>query len=151
MVNKEENLKAIIDDIFRLNNPIINTARKQQIDNFIISAVNGDNPTAHLIISANLGENNKGVIIYILTDLRLIKIDIDAKEITSSSFPLNTLIGIERKLIDDDLTQFTIAFQNGTFGLRYSQDDHKITNFFQRLTRAETKIETLSTRNSIAN
>lgn len=133
MISKEKNLKAIIDDIFKLNNPIIDEVRKQQVDNFIVSAVNGDIPTAHLIISANLGENNRGVIIYILTDLRLIKIDIDANEIKSGSFPLNTLIGVERKLIDGELAQFSIAFQNGTFGLRYSQDDQKITDFFQKI------------------
>ncbi len=133
MTSKEENLKAIFDDIYKLNNPIIDDPRKQQINNFIISAINGDNPTSHLIINANLGENNRGAIIYILTDLRLIKIDIGANEIKSGSFPLNTLIGIERKLIDNDLAQFTVAFQNGTFGLRYSQDDQKITDFFQKI------------------
>jgi hypothetical protein len=135
MTNKEENLKTIINDISGLN-PILDETRKQQITNFIISAVNGDIPTSHLIINANLGENNRGIIIYILTDLRLIKIDIDAKEIKSGSFPLNTLIGIERKLIDGDIAQFSIAFQNGTFGLRYSQDDQKITDFFQKIDQA---------------
>jgi hypothetical protein len=133
MTNKEENLKVIINDLFNLHNTRIDEARKQSVSNFIISAVNGDNPTAHLIINANLGENNKGVIIYVLTDLRLIKIDVDANEIKSGSFPLNTLIGVERKLIDGDLLQFSVAFQNGTFGLRYSQDDHKITDFFQKI------------------
>ena len=133
MTSKEENLKPIIDDIFKLNNPVIDEARNQSINNFIISAINGDTPTSHLIINANLGENNRGVIIYILTDLRLIKIDIGANEVKSSSFPLNTLIGVERKLIDDDLAQFSIAFQNGTFGLRYSQDDQPTNRFFKKL------------------
>lgn len=135
MRSKEENLKAITDEIIAINTPIIGE-RKKQIHDFIISAVNGDTPTSHLIINANLGDNNAGVIAYILTNLRLIKIDIDAHGIKSGSFPLNTLIGIERKLVDGQLEQFSVAFQNGTFGLRYSQDDQKITDFFQKIDQA---------------
>lgn len=138
MNSKEETLNTITDDILKLDTPIMGEARKKQINNFIISTVNGDTPTAHLIISANLGDNNRGIIIYILTNIRLIKIDIDTSEVKSVSFPLDTMIGIERKLIDGDLTQFSIAFQNSTFGLRYSQDDQKITDFFQKVDQAGT-------------
>lgn len=138
MSSKEENLKTIVEDIQKLDTPILGDMRKAKICDFVISTINGDTPTAHLIIGANLGDNNRGIIIYILTNLRLIKIDIDTNEVKSISFPLDTMIGIERKLIDGDLAQFSIAFQNSTFGLRYSPDDKKITDFFQKVDQART-------------
>jgi len=130
---KKETLNAVIEDIFNLDNSRIDKSRKQQVTDFIVTTVNGDNPTAHLVTNANLGENIKGVIVYILTNLRLLKIDIDANEIKSSSFPLSTIIGIERKLIDGNRAQFSISFQNGSFGLRYDSSDQNITNFFQKI------------------
>lgn len=132
---KKEKIIAIIDDIFKLDSPKIDESRKNQVSDFIMSAVNGDNLAAHLVLNANLSENNKGAIIFILTNLRLIKIDIANKEIQSSSFFLNTLIGIDRKLIDGERSEFSIAFQNGSFGLRYSQDNQNITDFFQKIDR----------------
>jgi len=130
---KEDRLIQIINELFALDSPKLDVSRKDQITNFVVSAVNGDNPTAHLVLNANLGENNKGAIAYILTDLRLIKIDIDSKEIQSNSYRLSNITGVERKLIDGDLAQFSVSFQNGTFGLKYSTTDQKITDFFQKI------------------
>lgn len=133
MTTKKEALNAIVAEVFNLDSPQIDKARKAQIDEFIASSVNGDTPMTHLVINASVDENNKGAIIYILTNLRLIKIDIAPKEIKSSSFPLNTLIGVDRKLIDNAQIEFSISFQNGSFGLRYSQDLKNITDFFQKI------------------
>ena len=133
MIAKEELLNSIIDDIFKLDSPPVDVGRRKQIGEFVISSVNGDNPVAHLVTNATLGENNKGAIVYILTDLRLIKVDIGAKEIKSNSFPVYTIIGVERKLLDDGRSQFSVSFQSGSFGLKYSQDDKKITDFFQKI------------------
>jgi hypothetical protein len=132
---KEKNtvLDTIIDDVFKLDSPKIEESRKQQIKDFVVSAVNGDNPITHLAINADLSDNNKGTIVYILTDLRLIKIDISANEVQSNTFPLKTLIGIDRKLIAGDRAQCSVAFQNGSFGLKYSQNDNNITDFFLKL------------------
>jgi hypothetical protein len=129
---KEEKLNEIIDDIFLLNSPKIDDSRKKQISEFIKGAVNGDNPIDRLVLNANLDENIQGVIAYILTNLRLIKIDISSNDIQSKSFPLSTIIGIERKLVDG-IAQFSVSFQNGSFGLRYSPSEHKITDFFQKI------------------
>lgn len=136
---KEEKLNEIIQDIFSIDSLKIDDSRKLQIRDFIISAVNGDNPTAHLAINVKLGENKNGIIAYILTNLRLIKIDIDEKELQSSSFPLDTIIGIERKLIDGgERAAFSISFQNGSFGLKYSPLEQKITEFFQKIDHSRT-------------
>lgn len=133
MTTKKEALDTIVTEVFKLDSPKIDQTRKEQVSEFITSAVNGDTPITHLVINASVDENNKGAIVYILTNLRLIKVDIAPREIRSSSFPLNTLIGIDRKLIDSDQIEFSIAFQNGSFGLRYSQDLKNITDFFQKI------------------
>lgn len=133
MTTKQQTLDTIVAEVFQLDSPKINQIRIGQVSEFIASAVNGDTPNAHLVINASVDENNKGAIIYILTNLRLIKIDVAPKEIKSSSFPLNTLIGVDRKLIDSDQIEFSISFQNGAFGLRYSQDLKNITDFFQKI------------------
>ncbi len=136
MTTKQETIDAIVAEVFQLDSPKIDQTRKGQVSEFITSAVNGDTPNTHLVINASVDENNTGAIIYILTNLRLIKVDIALKEIKSSSFRLNTLIGIDRKLIDDDQIEFSVAFQNGSFGLRYSQDLKNITDFFQKIEMA---------------
>jgi hypothetical protein len=133
MTTKQETLDAIVAEVFQLDSPKIDQTRSGQLSEFIASAVNGDTPIAHLVINASVDSNNKGAIIYILTNLRLIKLDVASKEISSSGVPLNTLIGIDRKLIDGDQIEFSIAFQNGSFGLRYSQDLKNITAFFQKI------------------
>lgn len=133
MTKKQETLDAIVAEIFQLDSPKIDETRIEQVSEFLTSAVNGDTPITQLVINASVDEKNKGVIIYILTNLRLIKVDIAPKEIKSSSFPLNTLIGVDRKLIGGDQIEFSISFQNGSFGLRYSQDLKNITDFFQKI------------------
>ena len=131
MTKKKETLDAIVAEVFQLDSPKIDQTRQEKISEFITSAVNGDTPNTHLVINASVDGDNEGAIIYILTDLRLIKIDIAPKEIKSSSFRLNALVGVDRKLIDNDKIEFSINFQTGSFGLRYSQDLKHITDFFQ--------------------
>ena len=129
---KKGAIDKIVNNIFNLDNPKIDESRRQLITDFVVGSVNGDELISDLVINANLDDNNKGVIAYVLTNLRLVKIDIHLKEIQVSSFFLNTMIGIERKVIEG-YEQFSIAFQNGTFGLRYSLKDQNITRFFQQI------------------
>ena len=124
-----------MSEIFALDSPQIADSRKEDIRDFVGSAVNGDDPTAHLVVNAGFREGREGAIAYILTDKRLIKIDIDEKEAQSSSFLLRTIIGIERSM-DGDRAQFNISFQNGSFGLKYPKDNKKIAEFLQQLDQA---------------
>ncbi len=134
MADKKQIINAIIDEIFNLSEPKIDPSRKLLITDFINSAINGDDPNSYLVINANLGENNQGAIIYILTNSRIIKIDIDAKEVKSTSFYLETIAGVERQLLDNDTSRFLIRFQNGlSMGLKYDSTNHRISEFFQKL------------------
>ncbi|HSW69388.1 MAG TPA: hypothetical protein VLI69_04435 [Gammaproteobacteria bacterium] len=133
--DKQKEIHSIIEDISKLDNPKFDQPKIPQLTDFIRTTINGDKPIAHLVLNINLDNQRRGIITYVLTNLRLIKIDIDPNknEIESNSFPLNTIIGVERKLIDNDKTQFAISFQNGSIGLKYSLADTKITEFFQKI------------------
>ncbi len=83
-----------------------------------------------------MSNDEEGIVVYILTNVRLIKMDIGIKSaIQSSSFILDSIINIERKLLDADRMQVRILFLNDAFGLRYPVSDIKASNFFQSLDR----------------
>jgi hypothetical protein len=133
MENKENYIDKILQDIFNLSSPKIQEVRREQITEFIGTTVNGDTINAHLVIDVMLN-NKPGVYVYILTDIRLIQIQIDAdKEISSLTYLLSEIIGVERKLIDTDRIEIQIIFKNGLVGLKYSEKDQKITVFFQKV------------------
>lgn len=138
MTDKEQMIHKIVDDVFNVETPP-SSSRRDQITDFVTTAVNGDEPRTHLALNAMLSANNTGVILYILTNYRLIKIDIGTNDILSNSFHLTALIGAERKFINPDLIQFSLSFPNGSFGLKYSPTDKKITDFFQLVDQASTE------------
>lgn len=138
-MSNDQYIVKLISDLFQTANPKIDEARRQQIQQFVTSTINGDNPQDHLIVNATLAKDKQGTIIYILTDVRLIKIDIDGQEVLSSSFPINTITNIERKLVEGDRAQIGVYFQNDYFGLRYAADNQKIIGFFQKVDQSRTK------------
>lgn len=133
MHDNEQNLQKILDDIFTLDSPRIQESRKQQIYAFIKTTVNGDCLREHLAFNANLGNKKDGAIVYILTNVRFIKIDIDENEAKSASYLLKSITGIERKIVDGDREQTVIVFQSASFGLKYPVSDEKISGFFQKV------------------
>ena len=137
----ELTLNKILDELFKLNAPVINSSRRLQISEFIKSILNGDAPQDWLVINCRLGKDREGALIYILTNIRLIKVEIDATNVASSSPSLSTIVNIDKKLEDSNRAQVTIGFQNDSFGLKYRADDQKINDFFQKvdLTRTQGK------------
>lgn len=107
---------------------------RDNIQKFIALTVNGDDYIDDLAVKINR-DNKEILLVYILTKQRLIKIDFDLNnnEIDSDSFPLNTIVGITRNLLQGGRIEFGVSFQNGSFGLRYSIEDEYITNFFQKI------------------
>src|SRR5215467_13435441 len=99
-----EEINQIIDEIFKLDSPkIINgEKRKQEIKEFTTITINGDTITKYLVINANIKPRMPGALLYILTNVRLIKIEIGKEAgINSSSFFLSTMTSIERKLLGE--------------------------------------------------
>ena len=125
-------LNQIIKDIFELDDPKIEENRRDQIQDFIKKVINGDSVQGHLVIDANLKNKKEGVLVYILTNARIIKIEI-SEGISSQSFFLNALVSVGRKL-EKDQEEVEVIFQNTSFGLRYyPEEDEKISQFFQKI------------------
>ena len=139
MSTNKDTVDQIVREIYDLKSPIINEARREQLRGFIDTTINGDNAKAYLIITATLSEKKPGILVYVLTNVRLIKIDIGEIEFQSSSYPLNTIIGVERTLIDDDRAAVKVSFQNGSFGLRYASSNQKIKEFFQKVDQSRSR------------
>jgi hypothetical protein len=128
-------LEKIIDAIYALPSDRIKEERRTQVSEFIKIAVNGDTLQEHLALEAALAKDRVGVLLYVLTNTRLIKIEIETapqEEIKSSSFLLKNLTGYERTL-EEDRASVKISFQNGSFGLKYSADSKEIDDFFQKV------------------
>ncbi len=130
MTEKQQKIEAICNSIFEEES--FDDLKKSSIKDFITTTINGDTIITSIVARANLSPNSTGIIVYVLTNLRLIKIDI-GQEIKSSSYFLNTISSIERNLLNDGRIEFGISFQNGAFGLRYPATNQEITAFFQQV------------------
>lgn len=137
----ETMLNKILNEIFELNNPSIDKTRRPQISEFIKSTTNGDVPADYLVINCILRKNRNGALVYILTDLRLLKIEIDEKNISSSSPSLGSIINIDKKLQENNRAHIAIDFQNDHFGLSYAANNQIINDFFQKVDLARTRVK----------
>jgi len=136
MKNKKAALDAIIEEIFVLSDPKIDRSREQVLKDFIDTAINGDKAESYLVVNADLGNGVDGAIVYILTNLRLIKIDIDSESAELYKFYLRSIMSMENKILPDDHSEFKISFPNGyAFGLRSSGSDKKVSKFLQDMDR----------------
>ncbi len=133
MSDKIQTLTEIIQKIAEktkeFNIPFDNN-KKQNYFEFLDSAVNGDTPISSLTVDANLTKDIPGIIVYILTNKRIIKVDIDAKEIQASNYPISQIINVRRKLIENE-SEVIIEFENESFGLKYPKEKTEITKFFE--------------------
>ena len=140
MQNKESYIDEILQDVSTLESSVLETLNNKTLRDFVKMTINGDNPISHISINANLSNGEQGIVLYILTNVRLIKIDIgNHNKIQSSSFILDSIINMERELLDDDRIQIKVSFQNSSFGLRYPTSDTKTSDFFQSLDRSRAK------------
>ncbi len=142
MESKESYIKQILKDILEVGGELLKTQDQDKLRNFVTITINGDVPANHLAINTNLSNGKEGVVIYILTNKRLIKIDIGDK-IQSSSFILDSIINIERELLDDDRIQIKILFPNDSFGLRYPATDTQASKLFSEIQQVNIKTEDL--------
>lgn len=132
-------LNKILEEVFQLKAPAIDASRRSQVSDFVKSTINGDVPQKYLVINCNFGKDRRGALVYILTDVKLVKIEIDDKNSSSSSLSLSAIISIDKKLEDNNKAQVVIYFQNDSIGLNYAADNKKINDFFQEIDLARAK------------
>ena len=131
-----ESLNQIINEIFALPNPQIASSRRENIASLVQSTINGDSIVDHLSFNANVKPNVMGALVYVLTDRRIVKFDIDPNDIKSVSFPLDTIIGVSRSL-EGGRAGIQLSFQgSGSFGIKYTPPNPKIESFFQKVDQA---------------
>jgi hypothetical protein len=96
--------------------------------------INGDalDPT-YLVISARVTNEEDGVLVYLISETRLLKFDITSKEI-SFSLKLNDISSITYSREKEKRSIKVSTKDSKDFGLQYDQGDApKIENFFQKL------------------
>jgi len=135
----KESVNQIVTDIFAQKSPEILDSRSDKIRDFVATTINGDVSKSHVVTRANLSKDRKGVLIYVLTNLRIIKIEIDSTDMQSQSFPLSKIISVSRKT-DGDRSEVQVSFENDSFGLRYNQAEATITDFFQKVDQSRVKV-----------
>ncbi len=133
-----ESIDKIVDEIFRLDSPPVDSSRRQAVVEFIKTTINGDSVSKHLAINALLSKDKEGVIVCVLTDFRLVKIDIDAagKEMKSADFFLRKT-DMEWTLSEGDRSGIRLSSSHNAFSLTYS--DPGVTEFFKEVDQARIK------------
>ena len=129
-------INDIMEAVYALNTPNLgwNYERNTQDEELIRIVINGDEIREYLPIIANITPKNPGILLYILTNARLIKIEISKKEkITSISYFLNIMISIDRKNLENNRMSINIIFHNTSVGLTYNMENRNITEFFQKI------------------
>lgn len=108
----------------------------EKLRSFIVSAVNGDPLIESLMLNATLSKDREGLLIYILTSSKIVKIEIDNQGFNSMSNYLSQVVGINRGLIKDEngnsFSKLKIEFSQGSFGLNYPEGTTKIDSFFSK-------------------
>ncbi|MGD0168513.1 MAG: hypothetical protein ABSE54_02195 [Smithella sp.] len=121
---------------------------KENIQRFITKEINGDDLIAYLVIGANLSKDRDGVLVYLLTSAKIVKIEIDKEQVQSFSSYLKEVTGVNRTLLNNpsgNSARIVVEFLQGSFGLRYSAGDEIIDSFFQKVDEAVRKIKGATT------
>lgn len=131
---KQEAISRIVDEIYLLQTPKVADSRRTQIQESLTTSINGGVIQKHLVISATIGTDKGGVLVYVLTDVKFIKIEIGSQEgnVLASSYILSTFTGITREFIENgSRISINITFGPNSVILRYAPSNQKITDFFQ--------------------
>lgn len=107
---------------------------KEKISQFIATTINGDEYISHVSFRAQLSKDREGLLVYILTSAKVVKIEIDKADTQAFTFYLKDLVGVTRSIANDQsgTNQTIFEFKQGSFGLRYFSDMKWLEDFFSR-------------------
>ncbi len=134
MKSKDAFIQEILKDIYNLPNPKLEESRKIQIKAVIDNAINGDDIKEHLSIDVLVNQQTY-IYVYVLTEKRLVVFAISPQnKVNSNSFSLQEMQKVNFNSPEPAQMSIEIVLSNGnSFGLKYSEDNKKITSFFQKL------------------
>jgi hypothetical protein len=132
-------IAEIVGKIFTLDSPRVDESRKRQIADFLETTINGDEINEYLAINVMFGKDRAGAGVYVLTNVRLIRINIEPNAIKSSDIFLNKMT-MEWKITDGSQTEIKVSSGGDFFNLVYADD--AITAFFKQVDQARVSAET---------
>lgn len=136
-MNKDKQIKSIVAEIFEIPSPKIDESYRNQIYDFIKTTINGDSDIKYYLAIDVIINQKDGVVIYVLTDKRLIQFEIDADgEIKSGSLILKQIIGGIVRSLSENGTKMEVILRSHpdvTAGLKYDIKNDKITKFFEEV------------------
>ncbi|MDE2039921.1 MAG: hypothetical protein KGO96_09370 [Elusimicrobia bacterium] len=133
----------LFDEVFGIafrNYPLEQTSFKK----FLAETINGDTFKSHVAFGATNPNKEDVTILYVLTNIRLIKVVIKGQEVRSYAAFLNQIKGgVNRKITKEsaespDVISLSVNFEGGNFGLTYTAaaESDNITRFFQNVDAA---------------
>jgi len=137
-------IETIIEEILTKGKTVGIIDDRENIKQFITKEINGDELIAHLAIDATLSKDRDGILVYLLTSAKIVKIEIDKEKVQSFSSYLKEVTGVNRTLLNNpegNSARIVVEFVQGSFGLRYSSTDKNIDSFFQKVDEAVRKIK----------
>jgi hypothetical protein len=128
--------ESILNEILALITKGSFPQTKEVIQQFLDKEINGDTLLDDLTFSADLNKGRKGILVYLLTSAKIVKIEIDRDKVQSSSCYLKEVIGVNRTILtvpEGNNAQVIVEIPQGNFGLLYPTAMVKIDSFFQNV------------------
>ncbi len=137
-------LGPILTEITALGKTVGILDDQEKIRQFLNNEINGDTLVDQLVISAVLSKDRYGLLVYLLTSAKFVKIEIDKEKVQSYSCYLKEVTGVSRSLLTSSAgnnAQVSVEFPQGNFGLQYPANTGNIDSFFQKVDENVRKIK----------
>lgn len=134
-----QNLQPILTKIYAWEGKAVPSIDHTKFETFLQSVLNGDHEVkASIAFGATLGKGGSGIVAYLLTEARLIRIRIDDKGgFDSADIYVTKIVGVNRQVLsqssDGNDAEVKVLTEKGFFGLQYVSGDKDIENFFSQL------------------
>ncbi len=143
-----DKIQIILDKVYSYDDDtLLSRLDKTTFPEFITKIVNGDTVTECLVIPATLSQGAEGILVYILTKAKLIKVTIadTGQDIKSDSTYLRDIIGGVKRSLNvengEKRAEISIEFPEDEFSLGYSAGNKKIDDFFLAVDNAIGKLK----------
>jgi len=137
MLQQTHDTQPILKQILALEGKAVKRIEQPKLEAFLNSVLNGDHLTNSLVLGATIGKDKHGIIVYLLTNIRVIRIRITDDGFDSSDIYLKQVTSINRGLLTQSEggndAEVRIESAQGIFGLRYRTGKEKIEEFFSSL------------------
>lgn len=140
MAPTAQNLQPILTKIYAWEGKAVPSVDHAKFEAFLQSVLNGDQEVkASIAFGAMLSKGGGGIVTYLLTEARLIRIRIDEKgDFDSADIYVTKIIGVNRQVSSsqphkENDAEVKVVTDKGFFGLQYVSSDKEIEDFFSQV------------------